>query len=487
MKSRAAAKGRKPLFLAAVCLLSALLLSPTAEASRGLPVSTAIDLEPPAPRWEAEAPPAPRLGLFHLEDEVLLEILTGVEPKDHQALLDHRRLELLPPSNGQAAIRKTASGVSTSEFQLNIKERQALKPDLRWTVPFYAKARFFDPEVGRFLTEDPAEPDLTAPPSLHKYLYAYGNPTYYTDPDGREGMGLTEQDFENIEAIKERREQAKAQKVIEALADRKAFYDRLGNFLESEDFTHSTYRTGALYSFLDQDSYSENWEFEQTSRIDRMVFGRSDLAPHIIIAGEASVHSELINWAARWFAVEPAMAVSFGMFLEEGLAAREMIRRGKLFEESVENSRKVFPEEIVEFADAPPKPRLGIEKTPKERPGSFVAKNESMSPQAQAYEDAVAGGKPGQVYRVPYDNPNPRGRPHVDFDGLQGNLPVDAKLSVVTRPKSVNQAMRQAESLAQNDAYGVWKVTSLKEAQRARKVLQKANAEQRIFIVVENP
>jgi hypothetical protein len=227
-------------------------------------------------------------------------------------------------------------------------------------VPFYAKARFYDPEVGRFLTEDPAEPDLTAPPSLHKYLYAYGNPTYYVDPDGREGMGLTEQDFENFEAIQERREQAKAQKVIEAMAERKAFYDRLGNFLESEDFTHSTYRTGALYSFLDQDSYSENWEFEQTSRIDRMVFGRSDLAPHIIIAGEASVHSELINWAAKWFAVEPAMAVSFGMYLEQGLAAREMLRRGKLFEESVEKSRKVFPEEVVEFADAPPKPRLGI-------------------------------------------------------------------------------------------------------------------------------
>ena len=56
---------------------------------------------------------------------------------------------------------------------------------------YYAKARFFDPEVGRFLTEDPAEPDLTSPPSLHRYLYAYGNPTYYTDPDGRETIDVT--------------------------------------------------------------------------------------------------------------------------------------------------------------------------------------------------------------------------------------------------------------------------------------------------------
>jgi RHS repeat-associated protein len=49
---------------------------------------------------------------------------------------------------------------------------------------YYAKARFYDPEVGRFLSEDPAEPDLTTPPSLHKYLYAYGNPTRYWDPLG---------------------------------------------------------------------------------------------------------------------------------------------------------------------------------------------------------------------------------------------------------------------------------------------------------------
>ena len=58
---------------------------------------------------------------------------------------------------------------------------------------YYAKARFYDPEVGRFLTEDPAEPDLTTPPSLHRYLYAYGNPTYYTDPDGRTSAILQEE------------------------------------------------------------------------------------------------------------------------------------------------------------------------------------------------------------------------------------------------------------------------------------------------------
>ncbi|MGI0115379.1 RHS repeat domain-containing protein [Zooshikella sp. RANM57] len=48
----------------------------------------------------------------------------------------------------------------------------------------YAKARFYDPDVGRFLSMDAWEGDLTLAPSLHKYLYAYGNPLVWVDPDG---------------------------------------------------------------------------------------------------------------------------------------------------------------------------------------------------------------------------------------------------------------------------------------------------------------
>lgn len=50
---------------------------------------------------------------------------------------------------------------------------------------YYFKARFYDPDIGRFLSEDPADGDSKNPPSLHKYLYAYGNPTGYVDPDGQ--------------------------------------------------------------------------------------------------------------------------------------------------------------------------------------------------------------------------------------------------------------------------------------------------------------
>ncbi|MDX1430944.1 MAG: RHS repeat-associated core domain-containing protein, partial [Gammaproteobacteria bacterium] len=50
---------------------------------------------------------------------------------------------------------------------------------------YYFKARFYDPELGLFLTEDPVEGAPDRPPSLHRYLYAFGNPTAFIDPDGR--------------------------------------------------------------------------------------------------------------------------------------------------------------------------------------------------------------------------------------------------------------------------------------------------------------
>ncbi|MDC8013741.1 RHS repeat-associated core domain-containing protein [Tahibacter soli] len=50
---------------------------------------------------------------------------------------------------------------------------------------YYAKARYYDPAVARFATEDPAHGADLEPPSLHRYLYAYANPTVYVDRSGR--------------------------------------------------------------------------------------------------------------------------------------------------------------------------------------------------------------------------------------------------------------------------------------------------------------
>lgn len=46
------------------------------------------------------------------------------------------------------------------------------------------RARMYDPELGRFLSPDPLPGDPATPPSLQRYLYAYGNPLRYIDPTG---------------------------------------------------------------------------------------------------------------------------------------------------------------------------------------------------------------------------------------------------------------------------------------------------------------
>jgi RHS repeat-associated protein len=48
----------------------------------------------------------------------------------------------------------------------------------------YAKARYYDPDTAKFLSEDAWEGDNMIAPSLHRYLYAYQNPTVWIDPTG---------------------------------------------------------------------------------------------------------------------------------------------------------------------------------------------------------------------------------------------------------------------------------------------------------------
>jgi hypothetical protein len=50
---------------------------------------------------------------------------------------------------------------------------------------------YYDPTVGRFITQDEYLGEPTTPPSLHRYLYAYSNPTAYVDPNGKEPISAS--------------------------------------------------------------------------------------------------------------------------------------------------------------------------------------------------------------------------------------------------------------------------------------------------------
>lgn len=50
----------------------------------------------------------------------------------------------------------------------------------------YMHARFYNPQVGRFLSTDPVDSAIpTSPQSWNKYGYALGNPVNVIDPDGQ--------------------------------------------------------------------------------------------------------------------------------------------------------------------------------------------------------------------------------------------------------------------------------------------------------------
>jgi RHS repeat-associated protein len=56
----------------------------------------------------------------------------------------------------------------------------------------YLQARYYDPELGRFLSTDPVDPDPQTGTNFNRYAYAENNPYSKYDPSGRESR-----DFEH--------------------------------------------------------------------------------------------------------------------------------------------------------------------------------------------------------------------------------------------------------------------------------------------------
>jgi RHS repeat-associated protein len=80
----------------------------------------------------------------------------------------------------------TVSGTTPNEFMYRGEQFDS---DL---ALYYLRARYYNPETGRFMSRDPYSPQLlpdgvpTNPRDLHKYLYAGGDPINMIDPTGRD-------------------------------------------------------------------------------------------------------------------------------------------------------------------------------------------------------------------------------------------------------------------------------------------------------------
>ena len=64
------------------------------------------------------------------------------------------------------------------------------KPLSATTGLYYEYQRWYDPTIGRFISQDPLAGHLSDPQSLNPYIYATDQPTGITDPSGMDGCGI---------------------------------------------------------------------------------------------------------------------------------------------------------------------------------------------------------------------------------------------------------------------------------------------------------
>ncbi|MDD2235563.1 MAG: RHS repeat-associated core domain-containing protein [Desulfitobacteriaceae bacterium] len=79
--------------------------------------------------------------------------------------------------------------ISRSKTRGNIYSYTGYQYDLS-TGLMYAQARYYMPEVGRFISADAYKGTVTDPQSLNLYVYCANNPVNYVDPSGYYTVGL---------------------------------------------------------------------------------------------------------------------------------------------------------------------------------------------------------------------------------------------------------------------------------------------------------
>ncbi|WP_262420563.1 hemagglutinin repeat-containing protein [Pantoea vagans] len=116
-----------------------------------------------------------------------------------------------------------------------------------------------------------------------------------------------------------------------------------------------------------------------------------------------------------------------------------------------------------------------INKASSEINVKWVDENANMSQRARDYNDSASGARSnienqkGQAPSIERIDANGVNKP-VRFDGVDGNVMIDRKVSVVTTQKVKNQALRQSEALKNNGMTGRWEVPNQAQANRAQKM-----------------
>ncbi len=107
----------------------------------------------------------------------------------------------------------------------------------------------------------------------------------------------------------------------------------------------------------------------------------------------------------------------------------------------------------------------------------WVDENAAMSKRARKYDDGAIGARSNALTKMPQapqlmrtlEDGVTRG---VRFDGLDGDILIDRKISVVTTRKAKGQALRQSQALSENGLTGRWEVPTDAQARRAQRMFE---------------
>jgi len=121
---------------------------------------------------------------------------------------------------------------------------------------YYYGARYYDSEVGGFLTRDPLKGERGVPQTLNRYVYCLNNPLKYVDPTGTDEEPKTAQ--EKVEDVFSRMQNVDSEELVEVqeLMDEGKFLEALIRILELLGFEFWDNEDGTLTMKIGEDEWT---------------------------------------------------------------------------------------------------------------------------------------------------------------------------------------------------------------------------------------
>nr|WP_320015636.1 RHS repeat-associated core domain-containing protein [uncultured Desulfobacter sp.] len=285
----------------------------------------------------------------------------------------------------------------------------------RWDIEsglWHYRNRTYSAELGRFLQRDPAG----YVDGLNLYVFVLNNPLRYTDPSG----------------------------------------------LTSKTTNDFSYTSPIINLADDYKQQQQDWETSQIIGVyiqneQEKIFVSTALDVMPGVGDAKGIGDGLYNVYEN--PTSTSSWKSLGVGIATVIPVTDLIKLSKVADKLSEVSKTA--KHLMEMAP--------------NNPVKWVDENAHMSNRAKLYNDSATGarsniatqkGQAPQITRT-LDDDTARG---VRFDGLDSDVLIDRKISVVTTPKAKNQALRQSQALRQNNLTGRWEVPTQSQANRATKM-----------------